>query len=182
MSSGEAKSVRVRVAEWKSYVDDPPTEAGVYRWRVPSEAVPGLVVTYLGEFRKRGAGYRNVLSPDCDYWNGYVLTTPRGLEWCEADAVEGLRLPAELAVDGVENSPCPYCGKVPKWVAMNCARGGGVFIAASPHTFNDWRLKCCEWGGSPSVSDPRKIVETRERVLRSLPLPSPLTVEAEVKP
>lgn len=142
---------------WKPYIESPPAAAGVYEWRVPSVAVPGLVVTFAANMRMRGAGFRDVLSPSFDTWDGYRVLVPGGTEWRECEPME-LRphAVARLGVEGLQFVACPYCGNVPSLHGL-IRSSGGVSMSSDPHRFNSWWLECCPWGNTPELHDPREI-------------------------
>ena len=150
------------------YSERKPETAGVYRWRVPSVAVKGLVVEFCAHMRERGAGYQRVLSPMFDYWDGYRVHVPAGTAWQPSDAPCKSYEAVQLAPIGVEVSPCPYCHTVPKWHAVQRARGGGVVVGDDPHLFNSWWLECCAWSRTPHHEDPRELARTRNEALTAL--------------
>lgn len=155
--------------QWINYAEQRPESAGAYRWRLPSVAVPGMFVTFIAHMRTRGAGHQNVISPLFDYWDGYRLFLPIGTQWQALD--EPIKLEwhkvTDVAVEGLEPSPCPYCEKVPVIKGIERHMGGGCNIS-DPHKFNSWNLSCCGWGDSPTYKDPRELVARRESVLSGL--------------
>lgn len=158
-------------APWINYAEQRPTVAGAYRWRLESVVVPGMFVTFVAHMRERGAGYENVLSPLFDYWDGYSVHVPAGLQWQalrpeDPQDVEWCRV-AGVEVEGLSPLPCPYCNKVPKWDALLRYDGGGVGLT-DPHKFNNWKLVCCAWGSTPVSKYPIALVERRDSVLSRL--------------
>jgi hypothetical protein len=151
---------------WTNYSQEQPKAAGVYRWRLPSVAVPGIYVICLAHFRCRGAGYQEVLSPAFDYWDGYSVVVPANTQWKSAENSPQFSeyLYKELEVEGVENTPCPFCGKVPAWHAVEGDYSGTV-INGRPHRFSQWWLVCCSWGSSPHLKDPRELAQIRNAAL-----------------
>jgi hypothetical protein len=147
---------RGREVIWRDYATDRPPAAGEYFWRVPSNALPGLFVLVRAKHRLRGAGHENVLSPEFDHWTGYRVTVPAGVQWREA-----VESDPKVAPEGIDVEPCPYCGKTPKWEALEGGELGGVVICGDPHRFNRWWLNCCPWGQVPHLRDPREIARIR---------------------
>lgn len=156
--------------QWIKYAEQRPVTAGIYRWRMPSKAIPGIVVSLLEKFRMRGAGYENVLSPSFDYWDGYRVHVPAELEWQDVELPADFSLnerTRELIVDGLHIDPCPFCKKVPSLRAYQYAAYGGLVVCPSPQNLNSWSLECCSWAKTPSYDDPRKLTETRSAMLRA---------------
>lgn len=158
------------ITEWISYSEQRPSSEGPFAWRVPSVAVHGLIVTCVAHMRERGAGYTRVISPVFDYWDGYRVLVPDGLQW--KSAPEGANADwhkiTDLNVEGVTNAPCPYCGKEPKWDAHIASPHGGYIIGGDPHRLNEWKLNCCSWASTPRMRDPRQIAEKRNAVLNAI--------------
>lgn len=152
---------------WVSYAERRPERTGPYLWRVPSKAVPGVIVTCVAHMRKRVSGYEDTISPVFDHWDGYRVHVPDGVEW--KDDHSGTKTEwhkiTGIDVEGVENVSCPYCGNVPTWKAYAMHPGGGCIVNAGPHQLNDWALQCCAWGKTPSFNDPRKLAEIRNAAL-----------------
>jgi hypothetical protein len=150
-------------ADWTDYSKEKPPQAGVYEWRMPSATVDGMAVIVAAHMRKRGAGHTDVISPVFDYWDGYRVYVPTGLQWRSTDGHSELKPHSVklIGVDGLDFCECIYCGKKPTLVACQGASGGGVIVGASPHRYNSWWISCCSWGGSPHLTDPREIERTR---------------------
>jgi len=148
---------------WTRYIDERPKEAGLYEWRVPSSAVPGMVLIVAAAMRMRGAGFETVLSPEFDYWNGYSVLVQCDVEWRETEFVpqKYQSTPAVLAIEGLDLSPCSHCGKVPRIKARHASSMGGIVLNPSPWNLNTWRFSCCAWGETPSMYDPREIERIR---------------------
>ncbi|TPN11671.1 hypothetical protein [Mesorhizobium sp. B2-1-2] len=153
--------------EWRDYASEKPPTEGVYEWRVPSLAVSGLTVRSLAHNRKRGAGYRDAVSPAFDYWDGYNLHVPDGTQWREPP--EGAELKSYeqrfVCAEGIELDRCPFCNNVPKLKGYVRANGGGAVVTSDAHRFNSWWLECCAWAKSPYYPDPRVLSETRRSLL-----------------
>lgn len=154
--------------EWISYAQEQPAEKGVYEWRVPSTAVPGLIVTCFAHMRERGAGYRDVISPVFDHWDGYNVLVPKGLQWRKTDQHANLKwhVVTEPQPEGVENDPCPYCQTIPLWQSIIGSPSGGVALSSDPHRANRWWLECCQWSLTPRFADPRTLANQRNEMLR----------------
>lgn len=149
---------------WISYNDHPPLNAGVYEWRMPSEVCKGLFVTLHDHFRLRGAGYKDVLSPSFDHWDGYHVLVPAGLEWRPSDKELKRNESTQAIPEGVELDPCPFCKKIPTW-RSNESSGWGVVVNARPQRLNNWWILCCAWAQSPKYKDPRDLARTRLELL-----------------
>lgn len=149
--------------DWITYKECRPETEGVYEWRVPSLTVPDMIVLVAAYMRKRGAGYVDVLSPVFDYWDGYRVHVPEGLQWRPTREHGDVKWHAVklIGVEGLEHADCIYCGKTPTLHALQRGSMGGVVVSDSPHRFNSWWLKCCGWGETPSLSDPREIERIR---------------------
>lgn len=154
------------MSTWINYAEQRPKAAGAYRWRLPSLAVPGLFVIFTAHMRERGAGHERVLSPMFDYWDGYRILLPEGVQWQELDSPStcARHEVKDVAIEGLEIRECPYCLKAPKLDGVLRYNGGGVGLS-EPNKFNSWQLKCCTWGQTPTYADPRELVASRERVL-----------------
>lgn len=152
---------------WILYADQKPLNVGVYQWRVPSVAVPGLIVTFYARMRERGAGFVQTISPAFDHWDGYQVIVPTGTEWREVKnpLVLARHECAAIQPEGVSLVPCPFCGKVPTWQALEASSSGGVFVDCSPHRYNKWWLECCEWSRTPRFHDPRELASHRNGLL-----------------
>jgi len=147
---------------WTRYSAERPTEAGIYEWRVPSKAVPGVVLIVASQMRMRGAGFETVLSPEFDYWDGYRVHVLCDVEWRPATFVpaKNQRTPALLGIEGLQLSPCSHCGNTPRIEAMQ-RDSLGTTICPDPWKLNIWRLVCCSWGNTPWMTDPREIERIR---------------------
>lgn len=148
--------------EWTRFKASPPTEVGIYEWRIPSKAVPEMFIIVAAEMRWRGAGYKDVISPEFDYWDGYQVHVQCDVEWRKTTFLpeKNQRTPLVLSVEGLEISPCSHCGKVPSLRAHQVS-GYGVTVNANPWNLNSWQFVCCDWGSTPSMGDPRIIEKIR---------------------
>jgi hypothetical protein len=130
----------VRGLVFHNYAERKPEE-GLCIWRMAHKSEKFTLV-FTAEMRSRGAGFKNVLSPEFDYWDGYRVILPKGLiEWAEIPA--GMPLPRGLGnhvldIPGVEHENCPFCRSQPKW------RSGG-FGGYTPLNHTDFHLVCCKW-------------------------------------
>ncbi|MDR6393484.1 hypothetical protein [Paraburkholderia phenoliruptrix] len=152
---------------WTDYATERPATEGVYEWRVPSIAVPGAVVILAAHMRKRGAGYKDVISPVFDYWDGYRVHVPLGLQWRSTESHSDLKSYDQrlLGVEGLDHCECIYCGKKPRLHAVQAGRDGGVIVSGSPQHLSSWWLNCCSWGKTPHLSDPREIERIRRAAI-----------------
>lgn len=155
---------------WRDYASNKPIVAGVYEWRLPSLSLPDAFVIFHAHMRMRGAGYSDVLSPSFDHWDGYRVIVPHGAQWREADvAVKCERHETTgLAIEGLEFAPCPYCGRVPQLEGHQAGRYGGFVCGPNPQHMNHWHLKCCAWGSTPALLDPREIERIRRAAFAKL--------------
>lgn len=153
---------------WKPYATDRPSLAGVYEWRVPSIAVPGMTVRFAAHMRTRGAGWGSVLSPAFDYWDGYKIIVPEGTEWRPMTNPPTIRDHDyhDVRPEFVAFRPCPFCQKVPTLRGL-ATSGDGVYVGGKPHEFNRWWTECCEWARSPRFSDPRELCKTHNSLITS---------------
>lgn len=162
----KALSERATQGEWVNYPDERPPE-GFCEWRLPSVAVPGLTVTLIAKMRERGAGYQTVLSPVFDYWDGYNVHVPNGLQWRPISEQPAIQQHETIGPfpEGVTLVPCPFCGNTPKWRSSE-SDGRGTTICAAPQRHNSWWLApCCKWCASPRYRDPRKLASARTGLL-----------------
>ena len=141
--------------EWTPYAKRRPDREGVFKWRIPSVAIPGMVVIVAAHMRERGAGYVNAVSPAFDYWDGYQLHVPAGTEWMESDGLIVQRYEVlAIEIEGLSLASCIYCGKVPSI---------SHFGRSNPHESKEWRFDCCRWGTTPVRTDPREIEAVRRK-------------------
>lgn len=155
-------------SRWINYAEERPTEAGVYQWRMPSVSCQGLIITVFAHYRKRGAGYKHVLSPQFDYWDGYRVHVPERLQWRHTDQHQDIREcdTTDPVPEGVELEPCPFCKTVPKWESRQTGSyGRGVVVCGPAHRHNSWSIKCCTWANSPRFDDPRTLAQSRSALL-----------------
>lgn len=155
------------VSAWIDYSTEKPATAGAYEWRVPSVALPGEIVIVAAHIRMRGAGYSDVLSPVFDYWDGYRVHVPEGLQWRETVEHKNIKSYEQklLGIEGLEHCACLYCGQVPALHAVQGGRDGGVIVGRAPHRLNRWWLQCCSWGKTPHLANPRDIENMRLRAI-----------------
>jgi hypothetical protein len=156
-----------QIMDWIDYNVERPTTEGVFEWRVPSIALPDAIVIVAAHMRKRGAGYKDVISPKFDYWDGYRVHVPKGLQWRDTVEHKGIKSFEQklLGVEGVSHCDCIYCGKTPTLHAVQWSSGGGVVVGAAPQYLNSWWLECCAWGKTPHLSDPREIERVRRAAI-----------------
>lgn len=162
------------MSDWIAYAERKPEAAGAYRWRLPSTGVPGLFVTFLAHMRLRGAGYENVVSPVFDYWDGYRLLLPQGVQWQAVEGPTDVKWHGygEVQAEGVDPCACPYCESVPVLKGAKRYNDGTLSHGASPHEYSSWWLECCAWARTPQYKDPRDLVARRDAVLSRI-APSP---------
>jgi hypothetical protein len=135
----------------------------VYEWQSPSKRIKDVVVQFQAKMRMRGAGYKQVLSPEFDDWDGWNVIVPKNTLWRELESKEQSK---NILVVGCEEVfACPYCEKIPILVGIEESYSGGITICAHPHEFNSWWLECCRWARTPHFSDPRELITTRNRML-----------------
>lgn len=148
--------------EWTSYQSSPPTEAGTYWWRLRSKVLQDMHLIFTANLRMRGNGYApDILSPSFDHWDGYRVHVPK-CEWKLAPEISAKdHETGNLSVEGLEFLPCPYCGRVPELRAHQYCSGGGFVVCAEPQNYNLFEIRCCAWGNSPTLRDPRDIEKAR---------------------
>lgn len=155
------------MSDWISYSEKRPETAGVYLWRMPHKTLTGIHVISAAWMRSRGAGYSSVLSTQFDWWDGYRLHVPAGLQWKETSEYQNLKVYdtelVDVEYDGrpLRITQCPYCGKVPKIKAVQ-RDNFGTTMNPWPSLLNTWWFTCCAWGTTPHESDPVNI-ETMRR-------------------
>jgi hypothetical protein len=136
---------------WNNYAETKPP-AGRVRWKLPHVSIAGLFVVFDANMQLRGAGHKNVLSPEFGRWNGNKVLLPNGVQWQESACPLGASI-------GVLIAPCRVCGKAPALVGSTVYSRGGVLVNSHPHEWNDWTLeRCCNWSSTPSFEDPRELV------------------------
>lgn len=141
------------MSEWIKYSERKPDARGVYLWRMASRTVKGINVISRSEFRLRGAGHENVLSPSFDYWNGYSLTVPGELQWREDDGL----LP-DISFEFLPKiSECPFCKNTPSIKAFEW--NNGCRLSPEPYILNQFQLKCCKWIAKVTFDSPVKAIE-----------------------
>ena len=147
------------MSDWIKFAERRPAAKGHYRWRVPSAALEGRRISFIAQNRARGAGLERVISPEFDYWDGWNLNYPSGLEWLEIapDAKTDKTYYTEIEIEGIELAPCPFCKRAPEW---------GVRISARIWERGDWQLKCCSWAAIHyGISDPIAYAAKRNAAL-----------------
>lgn len=154
-------------AGWTLYSEKRPQGEGVYEWRIPSRAVPGMIMIVAAHMRERGAGYTRAVSPSFDYWDGYVLHVPKEIEWRNTKSHSEVKEHETkiVSIEGLDPCGCIYCGQKPTFEAYQSHRYGGFTIGPKPWDLNSWRFKCCEWGRTPELSDPREIDRIRRAAI-----------------
>ena len=168
-----AAAARCReVVRWRSYAEDPPATAGVYRWRVKSRTLKDSFVTFDAHMRKRWASYQEALSPSFDHWDGYRIIVPDGMEWGEAsDATLKDHCFGQVAVENLDIAACPFCARTPQLHGV-VRYANGVAIGGEPFNYNTWWLECCEWARTPHVDNLLKMVADRNAKLSALHRPA----------
>jgi hypothetical protein len=154
--------------QWVTYAEQRPLQTGVYEWKMPSVAVEGMTVIVAAHMRKRGAGYKDTISPTFDYWDGYRVSVPAGLQWRETDGYSDIKDydVRIIGIEGVAFNGCIYCGSRPLLKAVQQAKyGGGVIVCGAPQHYNSWWLECCQWGRTPHLSDPRELERVRRAAI-----------------
>lgn len=155
---------------WTRYADERPAVAGLYEWRMASKALPDGVLIVVAEMRVRGAGFKTVLSPEFDHWDGNRVLVPADLEWRQTNISLNpwQRTPLVLGVEGLDVAACSHCGNAPSIEAHQLPASGGIVVNPYPWELTHWRFVCCAWGRTPQMRDPREIERIR-RQTRSRP-------------
>lgn len=133
----------VTTNEFQNYCEVKPEIAGVYIWRRTLES--GLVINFKAKFRQRGAGFKTVLSPEFDHWDGYRVTVPKNVEWRNVEENDN-----EVNIENAEIKCCPFCNSQPTLSAKS------EYIGSTPMNARLFQIKCC-------ISDTR--YHSLERVL-----------------
>ena len=101
------------MSDWNSYKGIDSLPVGTYYWRVPHSRLD-VVVCGKSEVRMRGHGYEDpVASPEFDYWDGYRVHLPKGLQFRELREDD-----PGFMVEDLSLSACPFCGVVPEMTAL----------------------------------------------------------------
>lgn len=138
---------------WKLYKNEAPKQIGYYWFRAKSHTVKDLTVSYVGQMRERGAGYHWVISPCCDYWDGYNVIVPDELEWAEYDGEIKDKYTFNYSFGFEEDIlSCPFCGNVPVF------KYHMRWIGAGPLDSEEWYIRCCN-GIKIEESDPRDVLK-----------------------
>lgn len=160
------------MSDWKNYLDEPPTIPGVYEWRVSSISTPGIILIVSAHLRVRWAGHQEVLSPSFDYWDGYRITVPKGLQWRIYERNGRIPISSHerkiLSIEGLTISKCPYCEKVPAIKGNEVSYYGGMVVNPNPQHLNSWNFECCSWSRTPYFSDPREIEKIRRKAFENI--------------
>lgn len=147
---------------FKDYRKEKPQIEGWYAWRLPHKFIGGVVLIFLAKFRKRGAGFEQVLSPEFDYWDGYNVLLPKGpIEWSEynGDAPRpGYEL---LEIVNINNVKCAFCKTEPIW------KYSSRYIGSGPTDTNYFYLECCRWfnGFGSRMQNPFELTKQRNIAL-----------------
>jgi len=147
--------------DWINYAERRPDQESFYEWRMPSVALPSEIVRVKAMNRQRGAGFERVLSPQFDYWDGYRVHVPAGLQWRELSEPVPARIRTcdqyDYEVEGIALCACPFCKRVPSLEFGLQYLGGGESWVTNPHTANRFRLECCGWIRSARYNTPQEL-------------------------
>jgi len=146
---------------WTDYKIKPPDKEGVYEWQVPNKYIKTLIVQFQAKMRLRGAGYRQIISPEFDHWDGYNVIVPMNTFWRNVETIDK----NIVIVEAEKILPCPFCNRIPCLEGMEYNRCATV--GARPNDFNRWWMKCCEWTNTPHVDDPKALISLRNKKLKS---------------
>lgn len=153
--------------KFNKYSEVRPKEQGFYVWRVENRE--GVFFDFLAEFRKRGAGHLDVLSPQFDYWDGYRVIVPPSTEWREAlkEEIEkytekrrystSLKAFGCISVNGLVLLECPCCGRSPS------ISGLGGFIGSVIFQDREFTLRCCSRINHPRYTDPVALINQHNK-------------------
>jgi hypothetical protein len=141
---------------WRSYADEKPESAGWFEWSLPWRKSEDIRIRFVAENRKRTAGFKDIISPSFDHWDGYRVLLPDGLLWRDHERQDYEAYGNySVALVGVEDvAPCPFCGGKPNLRGIRKSMSGGVIMPSYPHEWNTWYLKCCRWIHGPHFSSP----------------------------
>jgi hypothetical protein len=149
----------MRQNSFKKYSQEQPKEKGYYIWRCNHKFIKDVKITFIAEFRWRGAGQDNILSPEFDYWDGYRVIVQQGLEWDYYDGEKPKYGQNILSINDLEIKPCPFCNEVPelKYRARHIT-GNAIDT--------DWfQFTCCSWASSPMFYNPVELIENRNSLI-----------------
>lgn len=166
-TGGRAGEAGRTALDWIEYELTRPEAEGIYEWQIPSRPCKNMIVRVLARFRKRGAGYTSVISPEFDHWDGYKVHVPAGTKWRQPSAPGELKPYRQelLCVEELEPVACPFCNRVPTVKGVCRAVGGGVVVTDDANTFNSWWFECCSWARTPHYADPRQLETARRAAL-----------------
>lgn len=148
--------------KFRNYSKDKPPCPGWYVWRVRHRTMEDILITFLAQFRVRGAGFTKVVSPEFDYWDGYKVLLPKTtIEWAPyvGEEPKKYKLNKVLNINSLYITRCPFCKKIPELIYA------GRFIGATPIDSEYWRFSCCEWANSPRIINPVKLINRRNCLL-----------------
>tara|TARA_Y100000310_G_C20575740_1_gene760305 strand:- start:520 stop:957 length:438 start_codon:yes stop_codon:yes gene_type:complete len=135
------------MCNWTDYDGINSLPVGEYLWRVSHQHLDSVVVQFRDKVRLRGHGHGDrVASPKFDYWDGYRVHLPDGLQYRSVD-----RNDPAVTVEGIDLLTCPFCGEPVMW-AFHAG-----FIGAAPHQRGSFEIKHCF--ADVQRDDPRKAAE-----------------------
>lgn len=146
---------------WVSWDVLRPTDSSIsYWWRLKSDVIPELTLIFAARLLPCDE-FQKIPVPQFSYWDKWQFVVPP-CEWKPAPDIKVNKYSIEhLSVEGLEFLPCPFCRKIPRLRAWRRAHDGGIVMRDDPQKYNCWHLKCCDWGSTPSIDDPRKIEQIR---------------------
>ncbi len=138
---------------WSTYVQKT-QPSGIFEWLIPSIGTPGITILAVGEAFARS--YVEGAVPVLAGWDGHVYTMPSGTMWRPTDDKPEFANTASLrGVVDFATMDCPHCGKAPTLHGcLSGVLGSKSYRSSDMHRFNEWWMRCCEWGVTPSRSNP----------------------------
>jgi hypothetical protein len=120
----------IKTNEFKNYDKIKPETVGTYIWRRTLKS--GIVINFKSDFRLRGAGFKKILSPEFDHWDGYKVIVPKNVEWREVEENDN-----QINVENFEIKSCPFCNSQPTLSARS------EYIGSTPMNAKEFNIKCC---------------------------------------
>ena len=133
--------------------DGLPKESGYFIWKTKIE---GFDIIFPSKMRLRGAGLRNVLSPEFDYWTGFKLILPKEIEeWSELDdsfkiSGKANQTPKDLKIIGVSLNKCPFCKNEPTIKYS--------WKDEYPNKNSTFEINCCSWINKKSFKTLKELI------------------------
>ena len=135
-----------------------PESKGVFLWKTK---IDDFDIVFPSNMRTRGAGLRNIISPEFDHWNGSQVLLPNQIEsWAESQdefntSKDKNSAPKELKIIGVSLNSCPFCKNEPI-IKYN-------WRSPFPNKNSTFEIKCCSWINRKSFNSLTEMVDEWNR-------------------